>query len=239
MTIDHTGYIIYPDNYWFRFAGRLAFPIFCFLIVQGFLHTKDDPKRIGKYLLRLGLFALISEIPFDKCFHHVTLEYQSQNVFITLFLGLLALYGLEKLDEHYLGFVPPIIALFLSYWMKSDYSYLGIFMIFGFYAIEICCDDDKKKAMALFAIITVFICGELIKGKANYQEVYDTFCEKRWFYLGTYFAIIPLMMYNGERGFKNKWLKLAFYAYYPAHLLVLNHFYVPYETQLLLKVLGE
>ena len=79
-----------------RSVGRLGFPIFCFLLVEGFGKTKSRPK----YLLRLGLFALISEVPYDLVFSARVLEFGHQNVYFTLFLGLFALCGYLWLKEH-------------------------------------------------------------------------------------------------------------------------------------------
>lgn len=90
----------------FRMVGRLGFPIFCFLLVEGF----DKTGSRVKYALRLGMFALISEVPFDLAFSAKTLEFGYQNVYFTLFLGLLALCAYDFLKKHKL---PAVAAWFL------------------------------------------------------------------------------------------------------------------------------
>ena len=78
-----------------RFVGRLAFPIFCFLLIEGFEHTHD----VKKYALRLLSFCLVSEIPFDLLFNGKILEFGYQNVFFTLFIGLMVMWGFQGVDN--------------------------------------------------------------------------------------------------------------------------------------------
>lgn len=180
-----------------RMIGRLGFPIFCFLLIEGFAHTRD----VKKYALRLGAFALISEIPFDLAFSGEVLEFTYQNVFFTLFLGLLAMIGLSKVEEAYVNekmnklvrFLASagVIAVFcvIAEFLKTDYAAIGVISIVVIYLFR------KKKVFQIVAGCVVF-CWELTAP----------------------LAFIPIGFYNGQRGMK---LKYFFYAFYPAHLLLI------------------
>ena len=91
MLIDHTGMVLFPQMQGLRVLGRLAFPLYCFLLAEGAVHTSNSKRYLG----RLLGFALLSEIPFDLACHNTALWMQSQNVFFTLFLGLAACALLE------------------------------------------------------------------------------------------------------------------------------------------------
>ena len=170
-----------------RMIGRVAFTIFCFLLVEGFLHTRN----VKKYALRLLAFCFISEIPFNLGLSGALFNAQYQNVFFTLFLGLLAMMGIRKFQasvwKKALVFVACSGAAVL---LRTDYDAFGVFLIVLLYLLR-----DNKKMQTILGCIGV--CWELTAP----------------------LAFIPINMYNGTRGKWN--LKYLFYAFYPVHILVL------------------
>ena len=78
-----------------RFIGRIGFPVFCFLLIEGFLHTSSKKK----YATRLFLFALVSEFPFDYALFNTPFAPGYQNVFFTLFLGLLTIWAIDTVSH--------------------------------------------------------------------------------------------------------------------------------------------
>ena len=123
MAIDHIGVIVYPDSDVYRIIGRLSFPIFAFLLTEGYTHTKN----LKKYFVRLFIFAVIPQIPYSIAFGMGIL-----NIFFTLFFGMLAILVDDKIKNPYKkwGIILGIIAL--SEITKMDYGYYGIIMIFLF-----------------------------------------------------------------------------------------------------------
>ena len=114
-----------------RGIGRLAFPIFCFLLVEGFFHTSNRKK----YTFRLFLFALISEIPFDLAFNSSLLEFTYQNVMFTLLFGLLTIWGMEKARfvRPLLAILPAAAGIFIGWLFQADYDWRGIILIIVLY----------------------------------------------------------------------------------------------------------
>lgn len=209
MLIDHIGVAViengilkYQDNSlawdWnitnlvLRTIGRIAFPIFCFLLVEGFFHTRN----IKKYGARLFLFALVSEIPFDLAVFDTWFYPGYQNVYFTLFIGLWVIYWYDKA----LGNPIRQTLVFLAgcgaaVFLKCDYNVIGITMILVFYVFY----KDKKKQTIFAGILAAF--------------------ESLSCFGAAILAFIPIRMYSGARGKRN--LKYFFYWFYPAHLVLL------------------
>ena len=96
MLLDHLWATFVPDNQWMTLVGRMAFPIFAFLIVEGYFHTSDYKK----YIKRLLIFGLISEIPFNLIYAGSLIFPFHQNVMFTLALGLLIISEIDKIKSN-------------------------------------------------------------------------------------------------------------------------------------------
>ena len=221
MLVDHMWGTIIPENNWMTMIGRLSFPIFAFLIVEGFTHTSD----LKKYLKRLFIFALLSEIPFNLAFTDSIFYPFHQNVMFTLLLGVLCISEIEKIKNNKnlkTGIFSALkIALYLSFAMFGfvDYGVIGIFVIIAFYIFK-----DFKLAWLgqLISLIMIFIVW--FEGQMILVNIFSIECEFPIQGIGV-LSLIFIWLYNGERGVKNKFIQYAFYAFYPVHLLVLYSIY--------------
>ena len=133
------SYSVFQADLIIRQIGRISFPIFCFLLVEGFHHTSNRKK----YALRLFFFALLSEIPFDLALQGTFLEFGYQNVLFTLLFGFLTLWAMEWAKETHpgLSFVFAGLGLLVGYFFHSDYDWKGILLIlilhvFYYYPVE-------------------------------------------------------------------------------------------------------
>lgn len=193
MIMDHYGAIFCNDVIVYRIIGRLAFPIYCFLLVEGYAHTSN----VRKYALRLLIFAFISEIPFDLAFFN-EIGFKDQNIFFTLFIGLAAIYLLD--NKKYNDKLIIISALILATLLRTDYEYIGIVYILSFYKTR---NIPAKKRMLTVAFIMFII--NLSTGLLQQFSV---------------FSLLLIYNYNNEQGIKNKWVQIGFYAAYPVHLFI-------------------
>ena len=188
-------YIVYAVM---RLIGRLGFPIFCFLLIEGFCYTRN----VKKYALRLFLFALISEIPFDLGFMGKAFYWQYQNVFFTLFIGLLVLIGFRFAEEKMQWGKPLLIifdflllaaGMYAANWLMTDYSGMGALTIAAMYLFR------KNRVLEAGVGCTVLTMMSLNEVTA-------------------FFVLLPIHKYNGKRGWNLKWF---FYIFYPVHILLL------------------
>src|SRR5579872_1334795 len=129
MFIDHMGLFLFPQYFLFRIIGRLAFPLFAWLIANGAHHTHN----IGKYLQRLYLFALISQIPFFLANHGIDPHFLGLNVLCTLFFGLLAIYFIQCTNNRVYWVVITVVFASIAQFLETDYGGFGVASIVLFY----------------------------------------------------------------------------------------------------------
>lgn len=207
MLIDHLGATLFQNQIWMRYVGRIAFPIFCFLIVEGFVHTKD----VKKYSIRLFIFAIISELAFDFAFYGKLFYWEHQNVFFTLLFGLLCLIAIERNTKTSLQVICVISAMLLAWVFCTDYGGAGVLLIVCFYLFR---DNKLKILIALFLINSILLTRFFtIEYLWETNRLFKIFIQDF-----AILSILPIGLYNGKRGINMKWF---FYLFYPLHLLII------------------
>lgn len=189
---DHV--LLHYGYYAMRAIGRIAFPIFIFLLIEGFEKTGNR----WKYAMRLGMFALLSEIPFDLAFRAEVLEFTYQNIFFTLLIGFLAMMLVDAIQKKPWGITGK--------WILE-----GICIALAACAAELLQTDYGAKG--IIGIMAMFLFR-----KRREQQILAGSIAFLW-ELPAPLAFIPISHYNGKRGWK---LKYVFYAFYPIHLLVIH-----------------
>lgn len=208
MFCDHFGDAVFGSTTFLNFIGRISFPIFCFQIVQGYVHTHD----VKKYILRLSLFALISQVPF-MLFYHVVFDSFAVNVIFTLLFGLLSILIFDKYNK-FTGVCSCLFLGTVAQLFSFDYGFFGVFIIFMFYLLR-----NRKIAMSIIFVLSVIIKYLIPVVQNNIPISYLFFGSKLSILMYcTCFAIIPILLYNGKKGKDAKYL---FYIFYPVHLLIL------------------
>lgn len=206
MLCDHAGDALIGHFSFLNLIGRIAFPIFAFQTVQGYIHTSN----IKKYMLRLFVFACISQIPFMLFLSTFANNYYL-NIFFTLLLGTIALYGYDKIKNKYLRGPFAILIFVIAHFIQVDYGAYGVIVIFLFYIFNTKFNNKILMCLA-FTILTIF---KYLPNIINYPSVSGIYLNCILF---TCISLIPICLYNGKQGLKAKYL---FYLFYPIHLLIL------------------
>lgn len=211
MTLEEFHQIDYFVRFDLYAVGTIAFPLFCFLLAEGFYYTKDKKK----YCCLMALFAVISEVPFDIGFFSdfstklgtFPFYWPYQNVFFTLLLGLIALWCIERFKCESDKKIPKWKSILLQIictagiaeaaeLIHSDYGGMGVLFIVGFYI----CRNNRLYQILMFLVLYMLTTGN--------QPA-----------LPIAISCLIIAFYNGTRG---KWhMKYFFYAFYPLHITIL------------------
>lgn len=189
-----------------RCIGRIAFPVFCFLLVEGVYHT-SNPK---KYILRLAIGMILSEIPFDLAFFGDGISWKHQSVMVTLLLGCLMVLGMKQTKGFWkLLWIIPFY--FAAEWLRTDYAGDGILLIAMFALVKGTKHEKWWRVAGMFLLF------------------WDLSLTRRYYNLDVWLPMkqlpllsaIPISLYDGRKLTHNKMVQWGFYLFYPVHIAVL------------------
>ena len=219
MLMDHLWATLLPAQDWLTCAGRLAFPIFAFMAVEGYFHTHS----FKKYAQRLLLFAVLSEIPFDLMYGGTWFYPVHQNVIWTLLLALLGVHLMEAVHKKQKTWLYLLVAALVTVtWTilgtlgMVDYYGAGILTVFIFYFFR-----GRKwwcllgQLLALYWV-NVEILGGLMYPIHLFGNEFEI-CQQGLALL----ALIPIWLYRGRQGYHSKPFQYLRYGFYPVHMLTL------------------
>lgn len=219
MLMDHLWATLLPGQEWMTCVGRIAYPIFAFMAVEGYFHTHS----FKKYALRLLLFAVLSEIPFDLMYGGMMFYPFHQNVIWTLLLGLTGIHLMEKVKDRQKTWVYVVVAVVVTaVWTllgticMVDYYGAGILTIFTFYFFR-----GRTWWCFLGQLAALYwINVEMLGGLMYPIEVFGVefeLCQQGFALL----ALLPIWLYRGRLGYHSKTFQRICYGFYPVHMLIL------------------
>ncbi len=220
MLCDHLWATVVPGQMWLTMVGRLAFPIFAFMIVEGYHHTGDYKK----YLKRILIWAVITEIPFNLMSGSGVIYPFHQNVLWTFAIGLWTMRRLDSIRTKRSPLVAVILSallVFAMFWVGQltmvDYHGYGVLMILVFYLFR----GDRWYHYAGQLAGMVYINYFMMKGLMFPVELFGHTLE--WKQQALAVLALPIIWcYRGRQGYHSKAIQIAFYAFYPVHLLILG-----------------
>ena len=203
MLVDHIGWLLFPEILWLRIVGRLSFPLFCFFIAEGLHYTKNYKK----YLLRLFVFVIISQIPY----YFATNTVYKLNILFTFLLSILIVKLIEKLNKDKVVLCIYLAAIFLlifasDFFSIFEYGLYGVLLVLLFYFL-------KNKNLKLSLASVLMLCYSIFLTLV-FENSINNFIQC--------FAVLSLVLIYFYNGFKGKFnLKYLFYVFYPLHLFIL------------------
>jgi len=219
MLMDHMWATVFTNAGWLTAVGRLAFPIFAFMIVEGYTHTRN----LKKYVLRLFGFALIAEIPFNLMVGNSVIYYVHQNVLWTFLIGIGLIHINElarKKEKLWLTVLTMVLTTLLGFVLGFatfvDYNAAGVLTVLAFYFFR-----GRKWWCYLGQLAALYYINvELLQGLFFEVELFG----HKFEIVQQGLALLSLAfiwLYKGRQGKKSKAFQYFCYAFYPAHMLIL------------------
>ncbi len=211
MFLDHIKYAI-PEtqNFITIFLGRIAFPLFAFLLTEGYVHTKN----LRKYYIRLTIFALVSQLPFMLFLSIFSENIFKLNVLFTLLLGLMAINLYDKFESKNMklvGIAGFIIFAYLGCILKVDYSWYGVLLVILLYMFK------KKKILLTISVLIlniIYMLNKYVGWNINLIEINHYIL-----FICMNIPLIFILLYDGKQGKKINYI--FYYLIYPIHFIIL------------------
>lgn len=220
MLLDHMWATVVSGNDWMTCLGRIAFPIFAFMIVEGYFHTRS----VKKYALRMLLYAVVSEIPFNMVASGSWVYPFHQNVLWTFLIGIGAIHINESARRSGRAWLRVIAAVgtvyagyVLGYLTMVDYYGAGVVMVLAFYFFR---GRSWVSFLGQLVVMYYLNCVELRGFCYDIPLLMGTVSFPRQGF--ALLALIPIWMYRGSQGPSSRWFRRLCYWFYPAHMLVLG-----------------
>lgn len=219
MLCDHLWAMLFPAQEWLTCIGRMAFPIFAFMIVEGYLHTHN----LRRYMLRILVWAILTEVPFDLMYGSSIFYPYHQNVLWTFLISLFIIVLIEKCKLHFKPVLAAvltaglvILGFVLGFITMADYYGVGILTVLTFYFFQ---NRNWKNRLCQFLCLYILNV-ELLGGYYYEIQVFGMELEvmQQGFAL---LALVPIWMYRGKQGIHSKIFQYFCYSFYPAHMLAL------------------
>ena len=219
MLMDHLWATLLTAQEWLTCVGRIAFPIFAFMAVEGYFHTHN----LKKYLLRMLIFAVISEVPFDLMYGGTWFYPVHQNVIWTLMMGIAGIHLMETVRKKKSTFVYILVSAIvvilgglLGTLSMVDYYGIGVLTVFIFYFFR-----GRKWWCLLGQMLALYwVNVELLGGLMYPIRLFGMefeLCQQGLALL----ALLPIWLYRGRQGYHSKPFQYFCYAFYPMHMLVI------------------
>ena len=205
MLVDHAA-LLFGGSPWLRAIGRLAFPIYCFLLTEGIRHTRD----VRRYLSRLLFAAIVSEPIYDLVLYPCVGIWQHQNVLWTLALGCAMLWCMTMIHKPVAKLAVMLLFALAAQLVRASYGSSGIYMI----ALFALCRGmpEGKWVLAAGLLVINWLMGSFTVSVFGLDVPVQLFAE---------LALVPIFLYSGEKRTRLKAVSWGFYLFYPAHLLLL------------------
>lgn len=203
MLIDHTAHVFFPVEVYMRCLGRIAFPIFAFMVAEGFLRTRN----VKRYMLRMLIFAVIAQVPYSIMLSDIGVF--QINVIFTLFFGLASVYAIDK-GSPLLSMLAPVAFAMIAEFANFDHGAFGVLMVIAFLYTR---NNKLHRNISASVLILLFSLSYMLRYGVNYYG---------WVIILFYLLPLPIInLYNKKKGISNVFSRWFFYFFYPLHIAAL------------------